>query len=122
VEVANVFALSWLEDHIEIQKQVEIGTLNVIALDKSGRKFTNCTAVHTTFDIKGEGIISAVSTPHSYSSIKHYVSSKKDLISLKQRFDENSQAIVISDLKDLNIPFSDNKLEVIMHNNFGICY
>jgi hypothetical protein len=45
VEVTHVFALTWLEDHIEIEKKNEVATLNVIALDRNGRKFTNCTAV-----------------------------------------------------------------------------
>ena len=46
VEVTPVFALTWLEDHIEIEKNSESGLLNVIALDKLGRKFTNCTGLH----------------------------------------------------------------------------
>ncbi len=45
VEVTHVFALNWLEDHVEIEKKNEVATLSVIALDRLGRKFTNCTAV-----------------------------------------------------------------------------
>jgi hypothetical protein len=44
--VTPVNALTWLEDHIEIEKRNETATLNIIAIDKQGRKFTNCTAVH----------------------------------------------------------------------------
>jgi hypothetical protein len=34
VEVTPVHTLTWLEDHVEIQKNTEVGTLNVIALDR----------------------------------------------------------------------------------------
>lgn len=60
LEVTPIYQLIWLEDHIEIKKQVEDGMLNVIALDKVGRKFTNCTAISTMFDLKGEGILNSV--------------------------------------------------------------
>lgn len=53
VEVTPVFYLKWLEDHIEIEKDNEIEILNVIAVDKLGRKFTNCTAVYPRVEIIG---------------------------------------------------------------------
>jgi len=33
----------------------ELATLNVIALDRLGRKFTNCTSVNLSYTTKGEG-------------------------------------------------------------------
>jgi len=33
VEVTPIFGLTWLEDHIEIEKNVEEAYLNTIALD-----------------------------------------------------------------------------------------
>lgn len=57
LEVTPVYSLTWLEDHLEIEKKQEEGILNTIALDRLGRKFTNCTAVRTQFEIKGEGIL-----------------------------------------------------------------
>lgn len=61
-----ISSLVWLEDHIEIQSKEEEGVLNVIALDRYSRKFTNCTNANILFDIKGEGILTAVPTYHSY--------------------------------------------------------
>jgi len=34
VEVTHVWALTWLEDHLEIQKNIEEAQLSVIALDQ----------------------------------------------------------------------------------------
>ena len=47
VEVTPVFSFTWVEDHIEIQKNIEEAMLSIIALDQQGRKFTNCTSVAT---------------------------------------------------------------------------
>jgi len=41
----------------------EIATLNVIALDRKGRKFTNCTSISVKFDTDNQGnVLSFVST------------------------------------------------------------
>ena len=46
LEVVPIYQLVWVEDHLEIKKDgFDQGILNVIAVDKQGRKFTNCTAV-----------------------------------------------------------------------------
>lgn len=51
VEVAQLNQLKWLEEQMELRagnsssSLGEVATLNVIALDRQGRKFTNCTSV-----------------------------------------------------------------------------
>jgi hypothetical protein len=65
----------------------------VIALDQQGRKFTNCTSVMAAFELKGEGILQGIDTDNSYESIRNYVLSNKDLMFLKQSYDENPGAM-----------------------------
>jgi hypothetical protein len=60
-----------------------------MALDKSGRKFSNCSSIDVAFDLKGAGIIAPLSSGRSYSDISDYVQLHKDLIDLKLRFDFN---------------------------------
>ena len=69
---------------MEIKIKEDVGTLNVIALDRLGRKFTNCTAVRTTFDIKDGGIINKTYTENSYESIRSFVLDHQLLMLLKQ--------------------------------------
>jgi len=63
----------------------------LIALDRAGRKFTNCTALDSGFEIKGEGNLIEANNKSSYESIKNYVRSQEaaPLLTLKQKFDEN---------------------------------
>jgi hypothetical protein len=83
LEVSPVSGLSWLEDHLEIEKRNEISTLNIIALDRQRRKFTNCTNVYAQFEVKGEGILAPVETTHNYEAIREYVQNNKALMFLK---------------------------------------
>ena len=89
VEVTPIIKLKWLEDHSEIKKNVEEVTLNLIAFDKDGRKFTNCTGIEVTFDLKGEGILAPLPTSRKYGDITVYAAKNKDMLGLRQRFDEN---------------------------------
>ncbi len=98
VEVTPIASLKWLEDHVEIQKNIESAILNIIALDKIGRKFTNCSSIDIMFDLKGAGIITPIQTNRQYDEISNYVSARKNLLFLRQRFDENPQANFESDL------------------------
>ena len=84
--------LKWLEDHSEVKKNTEEVTLNVIALDSEGRKFTNCTSIDVNFDLKGAGIISPLPTSRKYGDITVFAAKNRELLGLKQRFDENPQA------------------------------
>lgn len=52
-----IVSLSWLEDHLEIKKGDEDAVISLIAKDKHGRKFTNCTSLDATYDLKGAGIV-----------------------------------------------------------------
>jgi hypothetical protein len=58
VEVTSIASFGWLEDHIEVKKSSEKAILNLLAFDKLGRKFTNCTSVDASFELKGAGIVS----------------------------------------------------------------
>ncbi len=58
IEVIPIASFTWLEDHVEVKKSNENAVLNLIALDKYGRKFTNCSSVDVTFEVKGAGIVS----------------------------------------------------------------
>mmetsp|Transcript_12490 Transcript_12490/g.12244 ORF Transcript_12490/g.12244 Transcript_12490/m.12244 type:complete len:132 (-) Transcript_12490:1395-1790(-) len=120
VEVSQATALTWLEDHIEIQKKNGEEILNVIALDKQGRKFTNCTGIPIQYDLKGESIISGMGSNHSYEVVKHYVKTFKELLYLKQLFDDDPKAMLITELPNI-APWSPKEEILYTHNNFGIC-
>lgn len=79
----------------------EIATLNVIALDRKGRKFTNCTSAGVKFNTGDQGnVLSFVSTAKktTYKDLTNFVQSNKDFLSLKQKFDENQSSLYLSDL------------------------
>lgn len=44
LEVISISSLGWLEDHMEIKNKEE-GIISIIAYDRFGRKFTNCTSL-----------------------------------------------------------------------------
>jgi hypothetical protein len=161
VEVAVINQLAWIEEQSEIraapseleevalrqEKEVpqgELRTLSLVARDSLGRKFTNCTAVRPSFEVKTDNGIFAHGDPeaatnqrhpHSppvpkYDQIRDYVLSNDnyDLLMLRQRFDEQRWAMLKEDLQDegatLGMPREDDYWMdqlVIFHNNFGIC-
>ena len=107
--------LSWIEEKAEIKarpqavqatsadgQQVETfgetRVLSLYALDSKGRKFTNCTSVRPSYEVKGDNIIRVSESYDSnskrdkYGLIRDYVlsSENKDLLELHQRFDEQS--------------------------------
>ncbi len=49
----------------------------MIALDRKGRKFTNCTSLETAFEIKGEGNLISKDLSFNYESITNYVTSSE---------------------------------------------
>ena len=72
--------MKWLEDHIELKSEDlesagESSLVSLIALDRLGRKFTNCTSLETGFEIKGEGNLVGQDLKSSYDSISTYVKS-----------------------------------------------
>lgn len=96
MEVATVNQLKWLEDHLELKSEDVSGSgessmISLIALDRAGRKFTNCTSLDTSFDIKGEGNLVDLKAKSDYESIRSYISTTEtaSLLTLKQKFDEN---------------------------------
>ena len=82
VEVTHINQFKWLEELVELkartvlsqnpadasdqtgsQKQLyssvgESRLLSLVALDSKGRKFTNCTAVRPSYELRGETIVS----------------------------------------------------------------
>ena len=86
IEVATIHQLKWLEDQMELSAQQGGSQIvNVIALDRQGRKFTNCTAIYPSFSTKGEGNIKIVqhSADFKYDAVRSYVFASLDLLSLK---------------------------------------
>jgi hypothetical protein len=69
VEVTAISSFGWLEDHIEVKKNEEETTINLIAFDKNGRKFTNCTAIDVSYDLKGAGIVTHLPYNKRYEDI-----------------------------------------------------
>jgi hypothetical protein len=57
--------------------------LNLIAYDKYGRKFTNCTAVDVSYDLKGAGILTPIPSINKYETISQFIQNNMDLIDLK---------------------------------------
>lgn len=55
----------------------------VMALDKHGRKFTNCSSAPLSYHTKSDGIIWVQSLTKSWTQIGQYVSSNKDLLKLR---------------------------------------
>jgi len=74
----------------------EVRVLSLIAIDSKGRKFTNCTAVRPSYELKGETFVNLSEnydqqqTSSKYSLIKSYLGAKEneDFIKTRQRFDE----------------------------------
>lgn len=69
VEVTAISSFGWLEDHIEVKKNEEETTINLIAFDKNGRKFTNCSAIDVSYDLKGAGIVTPLPQNRRYEDI-----------------------------------------------------
>lgn len=99
VEVTQIVALRWLEDHIEVKKNEEDALLNLIAFDREGRKFTNCTSVDATFDLKGAGILQPVFRQKSFDAIHGYTAENVNILDLKQRFEMTPSANFGTELK-----------------------
>lgn len=125
VEVATVNQLKWLEDHLELKGENVTGSgessmISLIALDRAGRKFTNCTSLDTTFDIKGEGNLVDLKTKSDYQQVHNYISNAEtaSLLILRQKFDENPTKLYSQDL-----PEGDQRVDttIMLHNHFGIC-
>lgn len=96
IEVAQLNQLSWVEEQVEIKASSpstatttrgdqakpygEVRVLSLIALDSKGRKFTNCTSVRPSYELKGETFVSLSEvydqqqTSSKYSLIKSYLS------------------------------------------------
>ncbi len=69
--------------------------ISLIALDRSGRKFSNCTSLDTGFEIKGEGNLVDMKTKTDYDSIQFFINSAETtpLLTLRQKFDENPSKV-----------------------------
>jgi len=122
VEVQPVNHLVWLEDRVEAKKGVDSALLSAIALDHRGRKFTNCTSLEFKFQIKGDGVTKGQDLVGNWENLQSYVTNQDalNLIKLRNRFDQDPSVVFESDLK-ADQKLSAKQLEVIQHNNFGIC-
>ena len=145
VEVAQLNKLAWIEEKVEINARPplsingrtselnrgygEVRVLSLFAQDSKGRKFTNCTAVRPQYEMKGETFMtmneqydsSSYIARSKYELINSYVNevTNRDLIDMRQRFDEQ-QLVTFKD--DLNTDCTPELSQILMlHNNFGIC-
>jgi hypothetical protein len=55
----------------------------LIAYDKYGRKFTNCTAIDVSYDLKGAGILTPIPSIKKYETISQFIQNNMDLVDLK---------------------------------------
>lgn len=69
VEVSPIISLEWLEEHVEVKKDAEVAILSLIAFNKNGKKFTNCSSVDISLELKGVGIVNPIETPKSYDGL-----------------------------------------------------
>jgi len=96
-------------------------------MDSKGRKFTNCTSVRPSFELKGETFVKldpnydSSSAKGKYHMIKNYVTSAENqvLLTMKQRFDEQPEVNYSLSLATKETPKLTEKL--MKHHNFGIC-
>ena len=100
-----------------MKAQGENRLLSLVALDNKARKFTNCTSVRPAFELRGDTFVSLADDSESaatrYGQIKHYVATATnyDLLTLRQRFDEQPEVIFRDQLVgdgDHALPSRDN--------------
>jgi len=95
--------------------------ISLMATDKDGRKFTNCTSAMVDFEMKGDTSLQLDEAfVSSYKAIVDYVNSEKeDLLHIRHLFDTQPKATIKSELVEQAL--SHEESEVAFHNNFGIC-
>lgn len=79
----------------------EARVLSLIALDSKGRKFTNCTSVRPTYEVRGEtfvvvnGDYDSTAASNKFALLRDYVADAKnfELLKLRQRFDEQRDVV-----------------------------
>jgi hypothetical protein len=54
--------------------------------------------MEVSFDLKGEGILAPLPTSRKYGDITVFAAKNKEMLNLKQRFDESPQANFVHDL------------------------
>ena len=137
VEVQPVHHLLWLQDRVEALSQQQgtpsegsgpqglpsgsggISTLSTIAVDSQKRRFTNCTGLLLSYDVKARGELVSEPSKATWAEVQKYVRSPaaQELIKLQNRFAQQPGAVFQSDLVE-GAAATDTELQ---HNNFGIC-
>ena len=122
VEVEPVYHMTWLETRVETLMQKETSLLSLIALDVKGRKFTNCTILNMRYEITGDGVDIDEPLYSDWTSLQEFVHSRLSfpLIKLRKRFENDPQTVFGDDLQPEK-DFTPSELEIMRHNNFGIC-
>ena len=119
VYVTKVGTLMWLEDRIEQEKGGSEDYSHLIAYDDEGKKYTNCSSLIYNLNMRreDEGIVRIKTTHLNWNQTKEFIDNNLDLIKLRNRFDDNINAVEEKDL-----PKNSKFDEIIqLHNNFGIC-
>jgi len=118
-----VHHLIWVEPRVEAQRAVDTALLSSIAVDHRGRKFTNCTTLEFSYAIRGDGATHTDEPVRGdWDTLQGYVKSEagRELIGLRHRFDQEAAVVWGSALKPAQQLGAD-ELEILQHNNFGIC-
>ena len=115
VEVKAIQRLTWLENRVEAQSNLEKATLSLIALDAEGRKFTNCTGLDMSHEISGNTFKLETSVRPNWNELHSWVEGEEGfkMIQLKNQFERMDQHHEQSTIVD--------DRELLTHNNFGIC-
>jgi hypothetical protein len=122
LEVQKVQRIVWLEQQVEAaHNSSEQVDLYPIAIDPSGRKFTNCSALQLNFKIEGSSFELVAQPAASWTQLQAELSSNSNLLQLaklSQRFLESPDTYYADELQSLEPSASEL---FIKHNNFGVC-
>lgn len=121
VVVEPVAHLIWLQEHLEVRSG-DKARISLMAVDKDGRKFTNCTSLQANFETKGDTTLQLdAAYTSNYQSLLDFVAvEKSDLLLTRHLFDSQPKAALKSELKLKELTVIEQ--DVQFHNNFGICF
>jgi hypothetical protein len=98
-----------------------VGSVNLIAYDTDGHKFTNCSSLLLEFKYGDIQIATLASSSRSWTEIADFVGedTEVEILKLRTRFDKNFGVHCKKSLPEESEASFDKTLE--LHNNFGIC-
>jgi hypothetical protein len=73
LEVEPIDRLGWLEEKLEIKSDGDYDLISLIAFDKNGRKFSNCTSTAVSFSMRDQNVIELMENQRNWEEIKEYL-------------------------------------------------